>query len=45
MDNNYCMKAKTRTRNLDNVWTVMWIIQDLCLLAFGENMSKMTSEQ
>jgi hypothetical protein len=42
MDDNYCMKTKKRTRKLDNVWTVGVDDKDLCLLAFGENMTKIT---
>jgi len=44
MDDNYCMKTK-KTRKLDNVWTAGVDDKDLCLLAFGENMTKMTYVQ
>jgi len=42
MDNSYCMKTKKKTRKLDNVWTVDVDDKDLCILAFRENMTKMT---
>jgi hypothetical protein len=45
MDDNYCMKTKKRTWRLDNVWTVGMDDKDLCLLTFGENMTKMTQVQ
>jgi len=45
MDDNYCMKTRKRTRKLDNVWTVGVDDKDLCLLAFGENMTKITLVQ
>ena len=45
MDDNYCMRTKKGTQKLDNVWTVGVDDKDLCLLAFGENMTKMTKVQ
>jgi len=45
MNDNYSMKTVKRTGKLDNVWTVGVDDKDLCLLAFGENMTKMTYVQ
>jgi hypothetical protein len=42
MDDNYCMKTRKRTLKLNNVWAVGVEDKDLFLLAFGENVTKMT---